>query len=144
MHLFSKLPLDIILYEILPYDKHFKIRKGKLVSVIPKDDERYVICQYITRTLNHSYIIGNMHRRYEFYLHKNKYDFVERRNQNIEDDYIEMTMCYNEDASIEYSIIISKLVPRTRLYGCNNYKNIIFLCNVDNYCWTYQTIRYLR
>jgi len=36
---------DDIINNILSYDKHFIIRKGKLVSVIPKDDYRYNILQ---------------------------------------------------------------------------------------------------
>jgi hypothetical protein len=39
--IFSKLPLDIIKYEILPYDKNFIIRKGEIIAIIPKDDTRY-------------------------------------------------------------------------------------------------------
>jgi len=40
----SKLPNDII-NNILSYDKHFIIRKGIPVSIITKDDYRYVIIQ---------------------------------------------------------------------------------------------------
>jgi len=39
-----KLPNDII-NNILSYDKHFIIRKGIPVSIITKDDYRYVIIQ---------------------------------------------------------------------------------------------------
>ena len=36
---------DDIINNILSYDKHFIIRNGKLISVIPKDDYRYNILQ---------------------------------------------------------------------------------------------------
>lgn len=36
---------DDIINNILSYDKHFIIRNGKLISVIPKDDYRYNVLQ---------------------------------------------------------------------------------------------------
>lgn len=39
-YIFHKLPQDIISY-ILLYDEHFIIRKGKIISIIPKTDYRY-------------------------------------------------------------------------------------------------------
>jgi len=39
-----RLPNDII-NNILSYDKHFIIRKGEPVSIITKDDYRYVVIQ---------------------------------------------------------------------------------------------------
>jgi len=39
-----RLPNDII-NNILSYDKHFIIRKGEPVSIIAKDDYRYVVIQ---------------------------------------------------------------------------------------------------
>jgi hypothetical protein len=38
--MFSKLPIELINH-ILSFDKHFTIRKGELVTIIPKDDPRY-------------------------------------------------------------------------------------------------------
>ena len=45
--IFSKLPTDIINI-ILLYDEHFIMRKGKIVSIIPKSDMRYKILSFIT------------------------------------------------------------------------------------------------
>ena len=39
-NIFRNLPNDIINY-ILLYDDHFILRKGKIISIIPKTDERY-------------------------------------------------------------------------------------------------------
>jgi hypothetical protein len=36
---------DDIINNILSYDKHFIIRNGKLVSIIPKDDYRYTMLE---------------------------------------------------------------------------------------------------
>ena len=44
--LFNKLPNDLI-NVILSYNKHFKIRKGEPVTIIPRDDERYVLLSTI-------------------------------------------------------------------------------------------------
>jgi len=39
MELFSRLPVELI-NTILSFDKHFTIRKGEPVTIIPKDDQR--------------------------------------------------------------------------------------------------------
>ena len=39
-NIFHKLPQDII-YNILLYDERFSMRKGKIISIIPKTDDRY-------------------------------------------------------------------------------------------------------
>jgi hypothetical protein len=47
-YIFNKLPQDIINY-ILLYDQHFSMRKGKIISIIPKTDYRYNL---IKRVIN--------------------------------------------------------------------------------------------
>ena len=42
MNILSKLPLDIIYYILLEYDKRFIIHKGIISSRIPKNDIRYL------------------------------------------------------------------------------------------------------
>ena len=42
MNLLSKLPLDIVYYILLEYDKRFIIRKGIISSLISKNDIRYI------------------------------------------------------------------------------------------------------
>lgn len=39
MELFSRLPIELI-NTIISFDKHFTIRKGEPVTIIPKDDPR--------------------------------------------------------------------------------------------------------
>jgi hypothetical protein len=39
-NIFHKLPQDMINY-ILLYNEHFSMRKGKIISIIPKTDDRY-------------------------------------------------------------------------------------------------------
>ena len=49
--IFCKLPLDIIKY-ILLYDEHFIMRKGEIVSIIPKTDYRYILLNLAKITAN--------------------------------------------------------------------------------------------
>ena len=58
--IFSKLPADIINYEILPFDKHFVIRKGKLIAIneIKKNDYRYKLLKQITMNYSGFYKIS--------------------------------------------------------------------------------------
>jgi hypothetical protein len=44
MEIISTFPDDVI-NNILSYDKHFIIRRGELINIIPKDDYRYNILQ---------------------------------------------------------------------------------------------------
>jgi hypothetical protein len=73
---YTKLPIDIIKH-IITYDKHFIVRKNKLVSIIPKDDYRYNLLHYITLTEEDNWIF-NQERRYE-YIMPNLYDIIERK-----------------------------------------------------------------
>jgi len=47
-NIFHKLPQDII-YHILLYDERFSMRKGKIISIISKTDDRYNL---IKRTIS--------------------------------------------------------------------------------------------
>jgi hypothetical protein len=47
-NIFHKLPQDMINY-ILLYNEHFSMRKGKIISIIPKTDDRYNL---IKRTIS--------------------------------------------------------------------------------------------
>ena len=55
---FCKLPFDIIKY-ILLYDEHFIIRKGEIISIIPKTDYRYILLNFITFNLEYFENINN-------------------------------------------------------------------------------------
>jgi hypothetical protein len=50
--IYHNLPQDIINY-ILLYDPHFNMRKGKIISIIPKTDYRYnLIKRNINKKIN--------------------------------------------------------------------------------------------
>jgi hypothetical protein len=51
--MFANFPSEII-YTILIYTGKFKLRNGKLYSIIPKNDIRYNILQYIPKPLTFS------------------------------------------------------------------------------------------
>ena len=64
--IFCKLPLDIIKY-ILLYDEHFIMRKGEIISIIPKTDYRYILLNFIT--FNVDYLENyNNELRYKYYF----------------------------------------------------------------------------
>jgi len=45
--MWQSLPKEII-HIILLFDSRFRLRKGEIVTIIPKNDERYTILHYIT------------------------------------------------------------------------------------------------
>ena len=141
--IFGKLPLDVILYEILPYDPHFIIRKGELVSIIPKNDERYKILQKITIKKTGIYIIGDYNTRYEYSFHKNIYNHPVVLESTIEDDILESTIYFQENGDIQYDITISRLVPINKIQSLKNVHYII-LSDITNYVWYYQHFSYIR
>jgi hypothetical protein len=65
-NIFHKLPQDMINY-ILLYNEHFSMRKGKIISIISKTDDRYNLIKRtvskkidIVRRSNKENIIGVM------------------------------------------------------------------------------------
>ena len=60
MELFSKLPKELV-YHIISYDKHFKLRKGKLASIIAFDDPRRSVLTEIPRIddIGHVMLVDN-------------------------------------------------------------------------------------
>jgi hypothetical protein len=63
-NIFHKLPQDMINY-ILLYNEHFSMRKGKIISIIPKSDYRYNLLNFITFNLDYLEIENNTFR-YKF------------------------------------------------------------------------------
>jgi hypothetical protein len=142
---FAKLPLDLIKYEILPFDKHFIIRKGKLITInsIENDDYRYKILKNITIKKEKSYIICNNHKRYEYSFNGNLYNSIERKERKIDDDILEVTMCLCENGNIEYNIIIFRMKP---IHYVNKYysNKFWYVPNYTGYCWYYVHYHYIR
>lgn len=62
----EKLPMDVINH-ILSYNKHFRIRKGKIVNIIPKDDERINILMTIP-IFKTNYIFIKKEGHYDVYI----------------------------------------------------------------------------
>ena len=60
MELFSTLPKELV-HHIVSYDKHFKVRKGKIRSVIPHDDPRRLVLTDIPRIdeIGHVMLVDN-------------------------------------------------------------------------------------
>jgi len=133
--IFCKLPLDIIKY-ILLYDEHFIIRKGKIVSIIPKTDYRYILLNFITFTLD--YLENNYNElRYKYYF-LNLYNYEGRVKNNS--DLIQVNINENNNF-IEYSIWIGKQYPKSII--CNKKQNYYIEKPLD-YNWIYTEYKYIR
>jgi hypothetical protein len=137
MHfIFSKLPLDII-KNILLFDEHFKLRKGEIVSIIPKLDYRYGILNYIT--YHYDYIErynGNMICHYYF---PNLYNYEGRRIYNS--DLIQVTMCPETNNTIKYKIWIGRQKPKSCI---TNKRQDFYIENPMDYHWVYTDFEFIR
>ena len=133
--IFSKLPNDIIKH-ILLYDEHFIIRKGRITSIIPKNDYRYSLLQFITYRVGYVHKIGES-TRYGYYFN-NLYNYNGRNTNNS--DLVEVTFTENKN-SIKYSIWIGKQYPKTVI---SNKKQIYNIENPLEYNWNYIEFKYTR
>ena len=133
--IFRKLPKDIIYY-ILLYNEHFTIRKGEIISIIPKTDYRYKLLNFITLKL---YLINNSNNtiRYRYFFH-NLYNYEGRKIYNS--DLLEITINeYNEN--IKYTIWIGKQYPKSVI--CNK-KQDYYVEKPLEYNWIYTQFEYFR
>ena len=133
--IFCKLPLDIIKY-ILLYDEHFIMRKGEIVSIIPKTDYRYILLNFITFTLDYLENYNN-ELRYKYYF-PNFYNYEGRVKNNS--DLIQVNINENNDF-IKYSIWIGKQYPKSII--CNKEQNYYIEKPLD-YNWIYTEYKYIR
>jgi hypothetical protein len=131
--IFSKLPIDIIQH-ILLYDEHFKMRKGKLVSIIPKSDDRYKILSFITLTLR--YVSDFSSKKLYRYHFNNLYNYKEREYPN--NDTIDVEI--KESNHIHYSIWIGRQYPKSFI----STKPQPFLIENSDYHWRYIHHKYIR
>jgi hypothetical protein len=123
--IFSKLPTDIIKYILSNFDKHFIIRKGELISIIPKDDYRYNLLNYITITEdndNSRIIIFGKYCRYS-YNFQNLFN-NSRKKYNIENDMIS-TDIYINKKTVKYEIFIGR-IKKKNTFG-NRGKKLMIL-----------------
>ena len=93
--LFRNLPNDIINH-ILLYDERFIMRKGNIVSIIPKTDYRYNLLKFITLNLRYVENYNNHMIRY-MYGFPNLYNYEGRLLNNsdmIQVNLYEYNDCY--------------------------------------------------
>jgi len=135
--IFCNLPHDII-NNILLYDEHFIMRKGVIISIIPKTDNRYKLLNFITLKLDCVEKINNI-IRYNYYFH-NLHDYEGRQKNNS--DLIQVTINENnENKIIKYSIWIGKQYPKS--FICNKKQNY-YIENSVEYNWIYNEFEYTR
>jgi translation elongation factor EF-4 len=134
--LYPNLPMDVIKY-ILLFDEHFIIRKGEIVSIIPKSDYRYNLLKYITFK---NCIIEKFHDtlryNYEYY---NLYDYDKRNNNN--DDLIQVSISEKND-KIEYVVWLGRQKPNSIMV--TNKRQMYFIKNPKEYHWDYIEFEYTR
>jgi len=136
--LIKKLPIDII-KNICQY-LNICIRNNEIVSLIVKNDYRYDILKHITikrENINKYTITSPYHRRNKYTFH-NLYDFVERKEQNIEDDTLEVLVTKNTDNSIKYEVYCYRLKLIKDIFETNQTINNPFdyyRGNLTDYSW---------
>jgi len=135
-HIFSNLPYDIINY-ILLYDEHFIMRKGEIISIIPKTDDRYRVINFITFRLEYFEICNN-ELRYKYFF-PNLYNYEGRQMNNS--DVIQIDVNENDDF-IKYSVWIGKQYPKS--INRNKCRQMYYIENSLDYNWVYTQYEYIR
>jgi hypothetical protein len=131
--IFEKLPADMI-KKILLYNDNFTIRKGEIVSIIPKNDYRYKLLSKITLKLNKIY--DNICYNYFF---PNLYNYEERNNNN--NDLFQVSINEQSNGEIKYSVWIGRQIPK--IFECNK-RQFYHIENPDEYNWIYTEYEYIR
>jgi hypothetical protein len=135
--IFSKLPDDIIKY-ILLFDKHFILRRGKLITIIPKTDYRYNLLNYITFQRDYiEYFNVDNSTRYNYYF-PNLYPYEGRHIYNS--DFIQVNI-KEENDTIHYTIWVGRQKPKSFI---TNKAQIFYIENPNDYHWFYTEYKYIR
>ena len=134
--LFRNLPNDIINH-ILLYDERFIMRKGNIVSIIPKTDYRYNLLKFITLNLRYVENYNNHMIRY-MYGFPNLYNYEGRLLNNS--DMIQVNL-YEYNDYIKYSIWIGRQYPNS--FICNKKQNY-YIENKWEYNWIFTEFEYER
>lgn len=133
--LFNNLPKDIIKH-ILLYDERFIMRKGNIISIIPKTDYRYRLLNFITLKLRYFESYKNkITYMYDFH---NLYNYEGRSLNNP--DMIQVNL-YEYNDYIKYYIWIGKQYPKS--YICNKKQNY-YIENKLEYNWIFTEFEYER
>ena len=134
--IFSKLPNDIINY-ILVFNERFIIRNGELVSIISKNDYRYKLLHYITIRLVNTV---NRHNNINLMFSLNNLcDIVERKEQYVDNDMIEVRMDLSNSV-VKYNIFIGRL----KLKDDIERKSLFYVGDLLNYTWHFYHYFYER
>lgn len=133
---FRNLPNDIINH-ILLYDEHFIMRKGEIVSIIPKTDYRYNLLNFFTLKLRYSETKNLITTKY-IYGFPNLYNYEGRSLNNP--DMIQVNLCEYNDY-IKYSIWIGRQYPKS--FICNKKQNY-YIENPLEYRWIFTEYDYER
>jgi len=143
MIIFSRLPEDIIKY-ILSFDRHFVIRRGHIVSIIPKDDARYDVLRFTVRTLQYARHLHSTHDRYVYRL-PNRFNSDPRRaDQGVEDDMVEFTIgdIYDDVDVLECNVFLARLLPMVDLLNDSIVPQFYYKGTMDDYAWHYRSFTY--
>jgi len=133
--LFRNLPNDIINH-ILLYDEHFIMRKGIIVSIIPKTDYRYNLLNFIMLHLND---VENRNQLTKYKYHfPNLYSYEGRTLNNP--DMIQVNL-YEYNDHVKYSIWIGRQYPKS--FICHKKQNY-YIENKEEYNWIYTEFDYVR
>ena len=119
--------------KILLYNDNFTIRKGEIISIIPKNDYRYKLLSNITLKLNK--ICDNNCYNYFF---PNLYNYEGRTNNN---DLFQVSIDEMSNGEIKYSVWIGRQYPK--IFECNK-RQIYHIDNPDEYNWIYTEYEYIR
>jgi len=133
---FSNLPNDIINH-ILLYDEHFIMRKGNIVSIIPKIDYRYNLLNFFTLKLRYVENYNPIKTTYIYDLH-NLYNYNGRALNNH--DMIQVNI-YEYNDYIKYSIWIGRQYPKS--FICHKKQNY-YIENKEEYNWIFTEFEYER
>ena len=134
--LFRNLPNDIIKH-ILLYDEHFIMRKGNIVSIIPKTDYRYNLLNFFTLKLRYVENYNPITTTYIYGL-PNLYNYEGRTLNNH--DMIQVNL-YEYKDYIKYSIWIGRQYPKS--FICNKKQNY-YIENKLEYNWIFTEFEYER
>ena len=112
------------------------MRKGKIISIIPKTDYRYKLISFITFNVVYAEEFNNVFT-YKYYFN-NLYNYDGRKLNNS--DLIHVTLTEYDDI-LKYSIWIGKQYPKS--VNCNK-KQIYYIENPLEYNWIYTEYQYIR
>ena len=133
--IFSSLPDDII-KNILLYDDHFIMRKGEIVSIIPKKDVRYSLLKYITFNIDYIEHFDNVTICRFFF--PNLYNYEVRRKNNPD---LIMFNLQEENNTLTYSVWIGKQYPKS--FTCSK-EQCYYIDKPEEYHWVYMMYKYIR